>query len=320
MASTYIYALLEPDTKEIRYIGKTIDPEKRLKSHINSANKVDKRYKKSYVKNWIYSLLLKNKNPEMIIIEEVNNKNWQSREKYWIKFYKDEGCKLTNLTLGGDGHDGSRCQFKYGKSSKYYRVHYSIECKRYDVQIRLPNSYKDVYVGGFKNEIEAAYFSDCISLYYFGQTPNKNNYPEDITQIIIPKSIEEVKEHIKNNKKKKDYLIYIDKHKNKKWTCHIKNTEKPFKLSFHTIEEAIKYAEEYFNNKNYNLEQIKENILSNLNKFRKIKNIREHKNGKKYSVEFSFKSKRYYLGRYITQEEAITAYQNKIQELQNNMI
>jgi hypothetical protein len=39
----------------------------------------------------------------MSIIECVDADMWSEREKYWIKYYKEQGCRLTNLTDGGDG-------------------------------------------------------------------------------------------------------------------------------------------------------------------------------------------------------------------------
>ena len=39
----------------------------------------------------------------MEIIDIININEWSEKEKYWIKYYKDKGCNLTNLTEGGDG-------------------------------------------------------------------------------------------------------------------------------------------------------------------------------------------------------------------------
>jgi hypothetical protein len=95
---TYIYSLIDPETNEIRYIGKSNNPKNRLVDHIRKS-----KYSNVYKNRWISKLKEKNLSPIMNIIESVCNDMWSEREKYWIKYYKDMGCKLTNLTDGGDG-------------------------------------------------------------------------------------------------------------------------------------------------------------------------------------------------------------------------
>lgn len=99
---TFIYRLQHPVTKEIKYIGKTISPKRRLKQHINEA-KTSK--KKRYVLNWIISLLNQGLKPEMIIVEECNKDNWQEKEIYWISYYKPL-TNLCNISTGGLGGFG----------------------------------------------------------------------------------------------------------------------------------------------------------------------------------------------------------------------
>jgi len=91
----YIYGLYSDDINNIRYVGKTIHPEKRLKEHIRTY----KSEKLCYKHNWVKSQLKKGKEIKMVIIEECNNDNWQDREKYWISKYDN----LTNISIGGEG-------------------------------------------------------------------------------------------------------------------------------------------------------------------------------------------------------------------------
>lgn len=95
----YIYALVDPITQEIKYIGKTKKKVRdRLREHIGEA----KSYRnKNYRVDWIRSLLSENLVPNIFILEKC--KDWQNAEKFWIKLCKNQGCKLTNLTEGGDG-------------------------------------------------------------------------------------------------------------------------------------------------------------------------------------------------------------------------
>jgi len=96
----YIYTLTnDKDTNDIRYIGKTTNLKNRLRKHLsNYSLKID-----TYKNNWIKKELLLGNKILIHSIEEVNENNWQEREIYWIKKYKDLGYNLTNTTLGGDG-------------------------------------------------------------------------------------------------------------------------------------------------------------------------------------------------------------------------
>ena len=93
-----IYALKDPKTNEVKYIGKTSGPlYKRLSSHY-----VDK--KRSYKKSWIDSLKKQKIKPLIVTIEECEENVWQEREKFWISYYrKIMGNKLTNILEGGNG-------------------------------------------------------------------------------------------------------------------------------------------------------------------------------------------------------------------------
>ena len=96
---TKIYTLKHPDTKEIRYVGKTVQQLKyRLATHISRS----KKYRYAYVNCWIYSLLQQGKKPIIELIEEIEDSLWEEREMYWIQYYSSR-AKLTNFQLGG-GH------------------------------------------------------------------------------------------------------------------------------------------------------------------------------------------------------------------------
>ena len=82
---TYIYALCCPDTSKIRYIGKSNDPEKRLKQHL-------RENRRNYpVYNWINKLRMENKIPLLKILSET--RDWKSKEKELI---------AKNVSEGGD--------------------------------------------------------------------------------------------------------------------------------------------------------------------------------------------------------------------------
>ncbi len=95
---TFIYALEYPEGN-IRYIGKSDSPQTRLKNHIQEA----KQRNKNHRDKWINSL---SELPFLKIIEETTYGQWQEREMFWIKYYKDKGFNLVNGTNGGEGSNG----------------------------------------------------------------------------------------------------------------------------------------------------------------------------------------------------------------------
>lgn len=93
----YIYILLEP-TGEVRYVGKSVNPEDRYRRHLNEAKK---RKSITYKSNWIYSLLNKGLKPKMEIIDQIEGE-WEWLERYWISQMKVWGFNLVNDTEGGE--------------------------------------------------------------------------------------------------------------------------------------------------------------------------------------------------------------------------
>jgi hypothetical protein len=96
---TIIYTLKDPFNNEIKYVGKTKSSIKhRLNQHCCKQNLKNK----SHTINWIKSLLKKNAKPIIEELDEVNDENWETEEKYWIEQLIQWGFKLTNTTKGGE--------------------------------------------------------------------------------------------------------------------------------------------------------------------------------------------------------------------------
>lgn len=93
----YIYTLSNPETNEVRYIGKTQNIKERYSKHLRMAK--SKKNSNTYLYSWIKSL---RSNPKIEILDEVE-KDWQFWEQYWICQFKTWGFNLTNLTIGGEG-------------------------------------------------------------------------------------------------------------------------------------------------------------------------------------------------------------------------
>lgn len=94
MKMVEIYALHDPDTNEIRYIGKANNAQKRLKSHI-----LDRRHNRP-VCQWVKSLVENGKAPVVRVLETVPADQWEEAERRLIAAHR-KTCDLLNLADGG---------------------------------------------------------------------------------------------------------------------------------------------------------------------------------------------------------------------------
>jgi hypothetical protein len=93
----FIYALLDPDTYETRYIGQSAQGISRLNFTMNKSSlKIDSPKTK-----WIHSLLEKNKIPLFKIIDVCEFQELNQKEVFWISKHD----KLLNVAKGGIGGD-----------------------------------------------------------------------------------------------------------------------------------------------------------------------------------------------------------------------
>lgn len=116
MKTVYIYSLSDPESEEIRYVGKTVDPFNRFWGHIHEAKNNIKGKNEDKAK-WIKSLLEKGIRPKLDILEEVLTEVWEEKEKEWINKYEREGNNLLNKTKGGKtGIISENCKIALSKS------------------------------------------------------------------------------------------------------------------------------------------------------------------------------------------------------------
>jgi len=95
-----IYGLVDPNTNEIRYIGKAINLKNRVINHLKPSRLITKTHKN----NWLNFLIKDDKKPFIIVLEKnLDESVLNDFEMKWIKYYKKIGCNLTNGTNGGDG-------------------------------------------------------------------------------------------------------------------------------------------------------------------------------------------------------------------------
>lgn len=93
----FIYGLIDPRDRALRYIGKSNNPKKRLHRHL-----IDARLARYHRECWLKGLLDAGLRPELIILEECPQDIWKEREQYWIAHYRERGADLVNRTDGGD--------------------------------------------------------------------------------------------------------------------------------------------------------------------------------------------------------------------------
>lgn len=104
----YIYTLNDPDTKEVRYVGKTNNISKRYSAHLNDKNK-------SHKVSWIKSLINNDKLPLITIIASFDcEKECYKAEIQYIKQFTN----LTNLRSGGKGFYRKEVLGSNNKNSK----------------------------------------------------------------------------------------------------------------------------------------------------------------------------------------------------------
>jgi hypothetical protein len=97
MSKTFIYALTDPRTGAVRYVGKANRPESRLRGHLKDRNDCHRVH-------WLRQLREEGLRPGILILEEVEQDAWQDAERNWIEHYGFDN--LVNETRGGEGSLG----------------------------------------------------------------------------------------------------------------------------------------------------------------------------------------------------------------------
>lgn len=94
----YIYGLFDPRDGRLRYIGKTVTSlKKRLEQHLSPKQAGDGTRRG----NWISLLLKQNLRPDMRLLTQTTEADWERDEKDWIARARADGCALVNATDGG---------------------------------------------------------------------------------------------------------------------------------------------------------------------------------------------------------------------------
>lgn len=89
-----IYSLVDPRDNQVRYVGASKNPQRRLWQHLNRS-KDENNLKKRL---WLEELVQHGHVPKLSIIEENLTKGEVlQREKHWIQVYLEQGASLVNM-------------------------------------------------------------------------------------------------------------------------------------------------------------------------------------------------------------------------------
>jgi hypothetical protein len=94
-----IYALCDPRSGSIKYVGKTFDPLYRLQQHLWPCH-VARTTPKAI---WLRALVAQGLKPELVVLQTVPTPEWGTAERRWIEHLRAEGHNLLNGTSGGPG-------------------------------------------------------------------------------------------------------------------------------------------------------------------------------------------------------------------------
>ena len=101
----YIYFLVEHfGDNVVRYVGKSIDPQDRYSKYASLSGLRQESHLP--VHRWILKNRASGNHPIMRVVECVPETDWESRERYWISHFREEGYRLLNLQGGGGGQSG----------------------------------------------------------------------------------------------------------------------------------------------------------------------------------------------------------------------
>lgn len=95
----FVYGLTDPNSGEVRYIGKSIRPNRRHREHMEpcSLRSVTRK------NGWLKSILKTGDEPGMVILSQVPVTLLDEEEMRIIGLFRDLGFDLVNGTNGGDG-------------------------------------------------------------------------------------------------------------------------------------------------------------------------------------------------------------------------
>lgn len=186
-----IYALQDPQTFEIRYIGKSANGLHRPKAHIQPSYLSKDNTHKG---RWLKQLLNKGFKPIIKVVQYLNNiSELTQAEIYWIDYFQKQGCPLTNSTKGGIGSPG----FKHTEKSKQKISEAIKEYRKYNP---MPKGEDNSRFGCKRTKHEKELISE--------RTREQMNNPEVKAKLVLHPSRKPLIDNFGNT-----YLSILDAHR-----------------------------------------------------------------------------------------------------------
>lgn len=113
-----IYALSDPTTGAVRYVGQTVDPRRREWLHCSPSNNKGGRR----VNLWIRRLLASGQKPVFRVVEGTDSLD--EREQHWIAHFREAGCDLLNMNAGGTDNEHMLSAPKGNRGKRMPRAHW----------------------------------------------------------------------------------------------------------------------------------------------------------------------------------------------------
>jgi hypothetical protein len=157
----YIYGLIDPKTKQLRYVGQTAQNKKYPSSHWKRKRK---RERKDHCHCWVRSVLFDGLIPDIIIVQEVETESdLNEAETFWIAYFKMIGCNLTNMTEGGEGTRGFISPTKGKKLSEEHKKKIAVArkgIKPWHAGLKLGEIMPERYSSGPWNKGKSGVYSE----------------------------------------------------------------------------------------------------------------------------------------------------------------
>jgi hypothetical protein len=149
----YIYALLDPLTEEVRYIGKTVKPKTRLYSHLIESKNLKLS---NHRLNWIRKLTSNNYKPIFKILKICKLSEFEFYEESFIKKY--DFNILTNSDRTGQGNKGRKRSIIDKQSVKLSKIVFM-----YNINGELIKKFKSVRDAARSLNISHSNISKCCN-------------------------------------------------------------------------------------------------------------------------------------------------------------
>jgi hypothetical protein len=124
----FIYALVDDLERQV-YVGQTENLERRQAAHLRDTENLEKVA-------LIQSLRAQGREPKLLKLEEVADKDAGERERYWVSYYKSRGYKITNRIYSGR----SRVDVRIAPNIKTGEIDMSTVQWTHQVYIFIPSS------------------------------------------------------------------------------------------------------------------------------------------------------------------------------------